>query len=227
MYPVEQITLNVSGQRFATAIPTLVDKCQYFRDFFRSDWKAALQDDGAIFVDSNPEVFRHILNYLRRGVFPLSYDQKKGHDYKLYAEVLAEARHFRIPKLERWLADQLYLNCITSSTVWSSAFKDDTLQEGFQTTSTWRSDVISTQLVRNDINVTRRYVCSHVTGGRNICTKKYCSVGAETMKDDLETYRWAEVGKSLTFHHGWCSDTGKEFVEYWERISRPTPPGKS
>ncbi|GAB1316388.1 hypothetical protein MFIFM68171_06598 [Madurella fahalii] len=227
IHPAEQITLDVSGQRFITAIPTLAEKSQYFRDFFRGDWRAALRDDGTVFVDSDPEVFQHIVKYLRRGIFPLSYDQKKGHNYKLYADILAEARHFRIPKLERWLTDQLYLNCITSSTVWSSSFKDDKIQGGYQTTSTWRSDIVSTQLVRNDINVVRRLICGHEAEGRNPCSKRSCVVGCSGLKDDVETYRWAEVGKSLTFHHGWCSDTGKEFVEYWERISRPAPPSKS
>lgn len=207
---IEQVTLSVGGHPMTTSVATLVGKSEYFRDLFSGDWKAAMarqsdgNGDGTVFVDSDPEVFRHVLQYLRRGVFPLAYDQRRrgggGHDYKLYADVLAEAQFFGIPKLERWLADRLYLHCVALSTVWSDAGSP-------QTTTTWRSDIVSTQLVRSESTTVRRCVCSHESAGRNPCTKKYCAVGGG-FNDDIETNRWAEVGRSLAFHHGWCSDTG-------------------
>ncbi|KAK4640889.1 hypothetical protein QC761_607730 [Podospora bellae-mahoneyi] len=134
--PLEKITLNVGGHKFTTTINSLTTKSFLFKLLLQGDWKSSLHEDQSIFINSNPEAFRHILQYLRRGVFPLIYDQKKGHNYKLYADILAEAKHFGIPKLECWLTDQLYLRCITSSTVWSSAYKNDRIQTGFQTTST-------------------------------------------------------------------------------------------
>ncbi|KAK4649717.1 uncharacterized protein QC761_0024230 [Podospora bellae-mahoneyi] len=188
----------------SNAASTVLLSRAFFSDCFS---KSSLQEDKSILVDSDPETFRHILQYLRRGVFPLIYDQNKGHNYKLYADILAEAKHFGIPKLECWLTDQLYLRCITSSTVWSSAYKNDTIQTGFQTTSIWGSEVTSTQLVRQDVNtVIKRRSGTRARDGR--------------FHDDIDTYRWAEVGRSVRFIQGWCTDTGKEFMGHWARASR-------
>ncbi|KAK4197647.1 BTB/POZ protein [Triangularia verruculosa] len=206
---LEPVTLNVSGRKFTTTINTLNGRSLFFAQVFQGDWKSSRQEDGSIFIDSNPEVFSHVLQYLRRGVFPLAYDQRRGHDYKLYADILAEAKFFGIPKLECWLVDQLYLRCITSSTVWSSAYKDDRIQTGFQTTSVWGSDVISTQMVRQDVTTVRNSVCYHQAQDRTApCSHRGCRVSADGVKDDVETFRWAEVGRSIRFVQGWCIDTG-------------------
>ncbi|KAK4175417.1 hypothetical protein QBC36DRAFT_216321 [Triangularia setosa] len=93
---LDQVTLNVSGQKFTTTINILVGKSLFFAQLLQGDWKSFLQEDDSIFVDSDPDVFQHVLQYLRRGVFPLIHDQKKGHNYKLYADILAEARYFSI-----------------------------------------------------------------------------------------------------------------------------------
>ncbi|KAK4182379.1 hypothetical protein QBC35DRAFT_510080 [Podospora australis] len=221
----EQVTLNVSGQKFTTTIFTLTNRSQYFSRLFQTTHS----NNAGIFIDSDPSLFHHVLQYLRRGTFPLSYDQKRGHNYKLYADLLSEARFFQLPKLECWLADQLFLRCVTISTVWSSAFKDDRIKTGFQTTSVWGSNVVSTQLVRNEVATATTAICIHEAMERNpfVCNKKYCAQPPQTIEDEVNRYRWAEVGKSIGFSHGWCSDTGREFVEYWERSSRPVPPSKS
>ncbi|KAK0640662.1 hypothetical protein B0T16DRAFT_460825 [Cercophora newfieldiana] len=225
LQPPEPITLDVSGQRFTTTIPTLTARSEYFQTFFQGNWKSALQPDGTLFIDSDPETFQHILKYLRRGVFPLSYDQSKGHNYELYGHILADAQHFQIPKLERWIDSRLYVNCVTSYTVWSPHYKDDAKRDGPQTTSTWFSDVVDTQLVREQVETKRTAVCMHEAENRLAklaCPKKFCSPGAG-FQDESETYRWAEVGKRNIFHHGWSSDTGKDFVKYWETRGERSP----
>ncbi|KAK4652029.1 hypothetical protein QC762_607730 [Podospora pseudocomata] len=224
--PLEKITLDVGGHKFTATINSLTTKSFLFKLLLQGDWKSSLQEDQSIFIDSDPEAFRHILQYLRRGVFPLIYDQKKGHNYKLYADILAEAKHFGIPKLECWLNDQLYLRCITSSTVWSSAYKNDRIPTGFQTTSIWGSDVTSTQLVQQDVNTVKTPICPHLAEDRSPCPKRSCYLSLGTMQDNVEKYRWAEVGRSIRFIQGWCSDSGKEFMEHWGRVSRVAPPPK-
>ncbi|KAK0666812.1 hypothetical protein QBC41DRAFT_325150 [Cercophora samala] len=218
---LEQVALDVNGHKFTTTINVLTAKSLLFKLLLQGNWKSSLQADNSIFVDSDPEIFRHVLQYLRRGVFPLVYDQKKGHNYKLYADILAEAKHFGIPKLECWLTDQLYLRCITSSTVWSSAYKNDRIENGFQITSVWGSDVTSTQLVRQDVNTVKKVICNHQANDRSLCPKKPCVLLANGgLQDGIEIYRWTEVGRSIRFIQGWCNDSGNEFIEHWERVSR-------
>jgi hypothetical protein len=203
----EPITLSVSGTPFTTAISTLTSRSTYFLTLFRNpDWKSALQPNNTLFIDSDPQVFTHILQYLRRGVFPLAYDAKKGHNYKLYADILADAQHFGITKLEFWIAERLYIHCVTIYNEWRPDLRRANARGLPQSSSTWTGDVIRTKLVEDEVVTERKAGCHHIAAERHTCEKKSCSVGGRD--DDNEKYRWAEVGRRVAFHHGWCSDTG-------------------
>jgi BTB/POZ domain-containing protein KCTD9 len=60
-----------------------------------------------------PGAFEYVLNYLRRGVFPLAFDRQKGHDYSLYAKIFEEAKYFQCPLLIMRLEDECYYKCVT------------------------------------------------------------------------------------------------------------------
>ena len=60
----------------------------------------------------DPELFEHILRYLRRGVLPVFYDSVKGHDHTLYLALLEEAKYFQVPRLVNWLRGKGYLQAI-------------------------------------------------------------------------------------------------------------------
>jgi len=77
----------------------------------------------------------------------------------------------------------------------------------FQKTSTWGSNVISTQLVKDQGATTQVHVCGHQTSERHTCTRKMCG-SPTSLKDEMERFRWAEVGREVAFCYGWCSDTG-------------------
>ena len=82
-----------------------------WRIFFRSllsRWTDNLQDDGSYFIDIDPDIFHHILRYLRLGTFPVFFDKIKGHDYGLYSDVLAQARYFGIEPLGIWVEEKRY-----------------------------------------------------------------------------------------------------------------------
>jgi BTB/POZ domain-containing protein KCTD9 len=66
-------------------------------------------EEGSYFVDADPQLFDHILRYLRRGVLPIFYDNIRGHDHGLYRALLEEARYFQIDRLENWLSDKSYI----------------------------------------------------------------------------------------------------------------------
>ncbi|KAK0617643.1 hypothetical protein B0T14DRAFT_569132 [Immersiella caudata] len=230
-HPVEPIALSISGTLFITTIPTLTSRSHYFLTLFcNPHWKSTLQPDNALFVDSDPTVFTHILNYLRRGVFPLAYDQKRGHDYKLYADILADAQYFQIPKLEAWITERLYIHCVTISTEWRPG-PDPGNGSATGISSTWTGDAIHTklELVEDEVTTTRSMICGHLVGKRNTCPsgKTICAVGGGTKTDDSERYRWAEVGRRVAFHHGWCSDMGANFAAWWEARVSPSAARKS
>jgi hypothetical protein len=68
------------------------------------------QADGSYFIDSNPNLFDHILGYLRRGVLPVFYHN--GHDFGMYGALLEEAIFFGIERMEEWLKEQEYLMAV-------------------------------------------------------------------------------------------------------------------
>ncbi|KAF2177808.1 hypothetical protein K469DRAFT_497317, partial [Zopfia rhizophila CBS 207.26] len=48
--------------------------------------------DDSYFINADPGLFKHTLQYPRRSVLPVFYDEIKGHDYTLYGALLEEAR---------------------------------------------------------------------------------------------------------------------------------------
>ena len=108
------ITLQIGERRFITTSETLSQGSHFFAALLSGRWDNS-QADGSYFIDADPELFVHILRYLRRGVLPIFYDNTKGHDYALYLALFEEARYFQIPRLEKWLHDKGYLQAIKIS----------------------------------------------------------------------------------------------------------------
>lgn len=69
-------------------------------------------EDGPYVIDADANLFEHVLRYLRRGVFPLFYEESKGHNFGLYLALLKEARYFKIKRLEQWLDKKRYLDTV-------------------------------------------------------------------------------------------------------------------
>jgi len=106
-----QINLQVGERRFVTVAETLTQESRFFAALLSGRWDNA-QADGSYFIDADPELFEHILRYLRRSVLPIFYDRVKGHNYSLYVALLEEAKYFQIPRLEDWLKRKGYLEAI-------------------------------------------------------------------------------------------------------------------
>lgn len=107
----DTVTLQVCERRFITTRDTLVAESDFFASAL-SEQSSIAQENGCYFVDSDANLFEWILRYLRRGVFPLFYDESKGHDYAAYVALLEEAKYFRIQRLEQWLENQRYLDAV-------------------------------------------------------------------------------------------------------------------
>lgn len=62
------IVLNIGGKKFSTALSTLQSvKGSFFDTMFGERWNPVPLEDGSYFIDRDPFVFRHILNFLREG----------------------------------------------------------------------------------------------------------------------------------------------------------------
>jgi hypothetical protein len=106
--------LNVGGEKFITITSTLTQGSTYFAKLLSPQWiHSATKVDNKIFVDADPLLFRHILNYLRRSLPPIFWTRTEGFDYPLYAALREEARYFGIESLEQWIAEERYMASVT------------------------------------------------------------------------------------------------------------------
>ena len=90
------ITLNVGGTKFTTTIATLTsDPDSMLAKMFQHEGAiqpAAQDSDGAYLIDANPDYFKPILNFLRRGELVIDPGvSRKG--------VMSEAKYFGIHSL--------------------------------------------------------------------------------------------------------------------------------
>ncbi|KAK0616181.1 hypothetical protein B0T14DRAFT_567804 [Immersiella caudata] len=124
----DTILLNVSGTPFTTTIGTLTSRSHFFAALLSDRWPIPLtpttpstfptssssstpippDHSNALFIDSDPTLFSHLLRYLRRGVFPLPLSSSK-HNLHLYGSLLPESLYFQRDALTLWLQDELYL----------------------------------------------------------------------------------------------------------------------
>ena len=79
-------------------------------------WEESLpQVDGQPFIDADPAIFEHILNFLRRSIPPLFWTRTNGFDYSLYSTLYREAEYFGIEALAEWISKQQYQQCVRTS----------------------------------------------------------------------------------------------------------------
>jgi len=256
--PSDQVTLNVSGREYHTTVNTLSSTQR--TDFFKSllttwsithghapryhnqtdDFSSSTDDAGqpqksitpSLYIDADPDLFTHILKYLRRGVFPLSYSAEpgRGHDHKLYMDLLGEARHFRLPMLEHWLSQKLYLRAVEVTTH---------ARAGSAPNRAWSSDFVSTELVSYPETELKKWACRDEILAkhddmcrleRKIAKKPNSLFEGPTQGlpgqmnwDTLvrhaaepgERVPWVESGKKVEVREGWCFDYGKDFLKSW------------
>jgi BTB/POZ domain len=208
----ERVTFQVGERRFDTTVGTLTTRSEYFAQLFSGRWPVNKQSDGSIFIDANGDIFEHILRYLRRGIFPLAYDKDKGHDYKLYAEILVEAKYFQCSALVVWLESQCYHQCIT----W---YISTEIQEAKEPYSQGSGIFVDGQFEPSSWAERKVYLCPRRIpvhrGNRSKCGRQCESVRGE---DDIEfeceksVSAWLVTKKRFEFHSGWMIDTGYVFA---------------
>lgn len=88
-----RVVLDVGGTRFTTTLSTLGDSVLAALFYGRQDLDETVDDDGAVFIDRDPQAFAHILQWLRTGVVPLV------HDAAQRKTLILEAVHYGLDQL--------------------------------------------------------------------------------------------------------------------------------
>jgi len=111
--PERSITLQVGERRFTTLPSTLVAGSSFFASLLSTRWAGSKSVDDSYFVDADPDLFAHILRYLRREVLPIVYDRNHGFDHAFYQALEVEADYFGVEKLRKWVGEKGYLRAVT------------------------------------------------------------------------------------------------------------------
>ncbi|KAI9643149.1 hypothetical protein NHQ30_008885 [Ciborinia camelliae] len=107
----QPITLQVGSETFTSTFDTLTSKSEFFQKLLSPPW-ARPEPNGSYFLDRDPVLFRHILQYLRRNQFPIFYDDVKGHDHAMYLALLQDADYYLLKSLSGWLKERKYLQVV-------------------------------------------------------------------------------------------------------------------
>ncbi|KAK3375521.1 hypothetical protein B0T24DRAFT_201982 [Lasiosphaeria ovina] len=215
----EPVMLDVGGRHFATTIGTLVDRSEFFAAFFSGRWSVPKQEDGTVFLDADGHLFAHILRYLRRGLFPLAFDNEHGHDLYLYNDLLVEARYLQIPKLQRWLEAECYNHCVQRESV----CKRPNDPKGAH--NRWPA-IPGSQLlmlgpppatVQPSSGQTLRPSVSARTPPSPLARRRLGD-RSQGAKMDILGGQWAEYGKQSVLCKGWLSDEGNDFQKHWQEF---------
>lgn len=105
-----RVVLEVGGRRFISSIEVL-SRSPYFKHMFAIPFLEWYRD-GVLHIDNDPDLFAHILRYLRTGSYPLFWDSRNGFDYAMYATLLQQAQYYLLPQLEAWIAEGKYLDVV-------------------------------------------------------------------------------------------------------------------
>ena len=117
------INLQVGSVCFTTLASTLTAGSPFLAEWYASQAPShILSPDGSeaedtdfenldntvFFLDADPNLFSHILHYLRRGTLPLLYTARDGFDYALYRALQAEAEYLGVFALAEWIKAKKY-----------------------------------------------------------------------------------------------------------------------
>ena len=120
--------------------------------------------------------------------------------------MLLEARYFQISRLEKWLEDKCYTNCVEVSTMVRSVETPQSYPPPI--TRSWSSEFV-TQLVKKKTSKSHDWVCpDQIWRSHGENCRGNCAPPKEGVMDTFESTEWVEVGKKYAVNEGWCSDEG-------------------
>ncbi|OQN95698.1 hypothetical protein B0A48_18446 [Cryoendolithus antarcticus] len=100
------ITINVGGRLVITLESTL-RQSPFLAKLLFADWApTAAHVNGSLFIDADPILFEHVLNFLRRLFPPIFWSRTDGFDFALYLRLLNEAEYFQLDALADWIRER-------------------------------------------------------------------------------------------------------------------------
>lgn len=182
-----KVHLQVGRRTFVTTNDTLVGESGYFAALLSSRWSNS-EEQGSYYIEADPDLFEHILRYLRRGVFPIFYDNTKGHDYALYLALLEEAKYYQIQRLVNWLKKKRYLRALK---VERKAYDMNEVRELHVTKSAEYEMGYFPAWTTKRVYICPKGVASH-RGDRHTCRKK-----CRKLRGDVDAYEEEQVLQTL------------------------------
>jgi hypothetical protein len=110
------IKLEFDDRMFAATIHTLTGESNYFKGKIL-DLQTCARTGETFRLETDPDIFPYILDYLETGILPVVYDIKEGFDFPLYRKLFLDARTYGIHKLYRWIGEAQYLAAVTVKTL--------------------------------------------------------------------------------------------------------------
>jgi hypothetical protein len=107
------ITLDIGGRLFKASTDVLIAESGLFQRQLSGRFTWTPQADGSYFLDADPEIFEHLLRYMRRpGSCPLFWSKERGFDYDMYRRLQDEAEYFQVDALYRWIKEMRYTSAV-------------------------------------------------------------------------------------------------------------------
>ncbi|KAF1928070.1 uncharacterized protein M421DRAFT_63723 [Didymella exigua CBS 183.55] len=107
------LTLDVGGRKFRASADILIAESGLFRLQLSDRFTWIPESNGSYFLDANPTLFAHLLDFMRRpNIFPLFWNKADGFDYNLYQRLQVEAEYFQMDVLHGWIKEKNYLRAI-------------------------------------------------------------------------------------------------------------------
>ena len=165
--------------------------------------------DGSYFIDADPEIFKHILRYLRTRAFPLFYSRADGFDYGLYAALLAQAKFFGIPRLADWIRNRKYQEAVRIRTSVNTSMS---LMSNATVKGPSENDPASNGITYNHLHIKKRvYRCPSKTPVHtepSHCGKRCANarVEGQPLYEDEECLCTIETHREVVFNHNICHE---------------------
>lgn len=174
-----RVRVRVGETVFHTTRATLIES-QLFASLF------ALSPPGSdeYFVDNDPELFAHVLRYLRTKLYPLFYDRVNGHDKCMYSALIHQAEFYQIPSLLTWLSDRKWMLAVRRTMKqFSHSFVGKGQMANMQ--AYWTRDEELT-ISSAAISKQRRHKCPkgiwEHDGNQGSCARHQCYLGGKAME---------------------------------------------
>ena len=176
------ITINVCGRQFQTTKSTLYTS-PYFRSLLeRWDNGTDRAPDGSHFIDADPDVFEHLLTFMRRpSKFPLFWTKEKGFDYVLYNKLEADADYFLLHDLRDWIRKGRYRDAV------QTVINIEKYMEPTTFNSTWGmwKEVDEIQYFLDSFHGRKKYRCPLDTHGSGASAASSCGSDHQTKCAEL------------------------------------------